>query len=93
MALGVAFVVATLASRGDVDVNLGDDRFIAGSARDILDDIQERGAPLGFNDVANFARPIWVDNAGDDPRRRLDRGRCLRPRPPRVPGAVRGGFR
>lgn len=66
-ALGVAFAVATLASRGDVDVRLGDDRFVAGSARDILDDIEERGAPLGFNDVANFARPIWVDNAGDDP--------------------------
>ena len=67
VALGVAFVVASLASRGDVDVNLGDDRFIAGDARDILDDIQERGAPLGFNDVARFQRPIWVDNTGDDP--------------------------
>lgn len=67
IALGVAFGVATLASRGDVDVRLGDDRFSAGDARDILDDIEEREAPLGFNDVARFQRPIWVDNAGDDP--------------------------
>lgn len=69
LALGTAFGVATLASRGDVEVRLGDDRFRAGDARDILDDIQEREAPLGFNDVANFRRPIWVDNGGDDPER------------------------
>ena len=66
LALAGAYGVASLATRGNVDVRLGDDRFIAGSARDILDDVQERGAPLGFNDVANFQRPIWVDNAGDD---------------------------
>jgi hypothetical protein len=69
MALGVAFAVASLASRGEVDVKLGDDRFNAGEAQDVLDDIEERGAPLGFNDVARFRRPIWVDNAGDDPER------------------------
>lgn len=67
VAMGVTFGVAVLASKGNVDVRLGDDRFVAGSARDILDDIQERKAPLGFNDVANFTRPIWVDNGGDDP--------------------------
>ena len=67
VALGVAFGVAALAGRGDVKVRLGDDRFEAGSARDILDDIEEREAPLGFNDVANFRRPIWVDNTGEDP--------------------------
>lgn len=67
VALGVAFGVATLASRGDVDVRLGDDRFVIGNAQDVLDDISEQGAPLGFNDVARFQRPIWVDNRGDDP--------------------------
>ena len=67
IALGVAFGVAALAGRGDVEVRLGDDRFSAGDARDLLDDIEEREAPLGFNDVARFQRPIWVDNAGDDP--------------------------
>ena len=67
IALGVAFAVASLASRGEVEVNLGDDRFNAGEASRLLDDIQERGAPLGFNDVARFQRPIWVDNAGEDP--------------------------
>ncbi len=66
LALGTAYGVATLASRGDVEVRLGDDRFNAGSARDLLDDIEERDAPLGFNDVARFQRPIWVDNGGDD---------------------------
>ena len=69
LALGVAFAVASLASRGEVEVKLGDERFNAGDARDVLDDIQERDAPLGFNDVARFQRPIWVDNAGDDPER------------------------
>lgn len=67
VALGVAFAVATVASQGDVDVRLGDDRFTIGNAQDVLDDIEERGAPLGFNDVARFQRPIWVDNRGDDP--------------------------
>lgn len=66
-ALGLAFFVANLASQGDVDVRLGDDRFNAGSARDVLDDIIERDAPLGFNDVANFRRPIWLDNTRNDP--------------------------
>lgn len=65
-AFGVAYLVATATSRGDMELRLGDDRFIAGSARDILDDIRERGAPLGFNDVANFSKPIWVDNGGAD---------------------------
>ncbi len=67
LALGTAFLVATLTGRGDVAVRLGDDRFNAGSAERLLGDIQERGAPLGFNDLANFRRPIWVDNGGDDP--------------------------
>lgn len=67
VALGVAFLVANLASRGDVDVRLGDDRFEAGNVEGLLADITEREAPLGFNDVALFRRPIWVDNVGRDP--------------------------
>lgn len=67
IALASAWFVATLASRGDVEVRLGDDRFIAGKASDILDNIHEHDAPLGFNDPARMARPIWVDNGGDDP--------------------------
>lgn len=65
VALGVAFLVANLASGGEV--RLGDDRFVIGNAADILDDIQEQDAPIGFNDPATFRRPIWVDNTGDDP--------------------------
>lgn len=67
IALGTAFLVASLASRGGVEVRLGDDRFAAGDTGELLDDIEERDAPLGFNDVANFRRPIWVDHTGDDP--------------------------
>lgn len=67
VALGTAFGVATLASRGDVEVRLGDDRFNAGSAEDRLARIQADGAPIGFGDPATFDRPIWVDNLGDDP--------------------------
>lgn len=67
VALAGLYGVATLASRGDVEMKLGDDRFIAGSASDILDRIVDDGAPIGFNDPARRERPIWVDNSGDDP--------------------------
>lgn len=67
LALGAAFGVAVLANRGDVNVRLGDDRFRAGDAQNMLEEIQEQNAPLGYNDPATFSRPIWVDNAGDDP--------------------------
>lgn len=67
IALAGLYGVATLASRGDVEMRLGDDRFIAGSAGDILDRIISDGAPIGFNDPARRERPIWVDNSGDDP--------------------------
>lgn len=67
LALAGLYGVATLASRGDVEMRLGDDRFIAGSASDILDRIIADGAPIGFNDPARRERPIWVDNTGDEP--------------------------
>lgn len=66
-ALGLAFVMANLASRGDVEIKLGDDVFDAGDASDILDEIQEQDAPILFQDVATFRRPIQLDNLGDDP--------------------------
>ncbi len=66
IALGVAFGVATLAGRGDVEVRLGDDRFDAGGAESRADSV-DRGGPVLFPDVANFQRAIYVDHSGDDP--------------------------
>ena len=66
VALGVAFGVAELASRGDVDVNLGDDRFEAGDAERRAATIED-GGPVLFPDPANFRRSIYLDHVGDDP--------------------------
>lgn len=66
LALAMAFGVATLASRGDVEVRLGDDRFDAGDAESRADAIDD-GGPILFPDVANFTRAIYLDHTGDDP--------------------------
>lgn len=66
VALGTAFLVATLASRGDVQVRLGDDRFDAGRTENLARIIEEDGQPILFPDPANFARSIYVDHQGDD---------------------------
>jgi hypothetical protein len=66
VALGVAFGVAELASRGEVDVNLGDDRFEAGDAARRAETIED-GGPVLFPDPANFRRSIYLDHVGDDP--------------------------
>jgi hypothetical protein len=66
VALGVAFLVANLASRGDVDVRLGDDRFEAGQVDQRAETVAE-GGPILFPDPANFRRSIYVDHQGDDP--------------------------
>ena len=66
VALGTAFGVATLASRGDVQVRLGDDRFDAGRTENLARIIDEDGQPILFPDPANFSRSIYVDHQGDD---------------------------
>lgn len=68
VALGVAFGVANLASSGDVEVNLGDDRFNAGSVENRAESVAD-GGPVLFPDPANFRRSIYIDHAGDDPER------------------------
>lgn len=68
IALGVAFVVANLASSGDVKVNLGDDRFDAGSVVNRAESVAA-GGPVLFPDPANFTRSIYVDHTGDDAAR------------------------
>lgn len=66
-ALGVAFLVASLASRGDVEVRLGDDRFNAGRTENLARIIEEDGQPILFPDPANFVRAIYIDHVADDP--------------------------
>jgi hypothetical protein len=64
----VAVFVALAASRGDVDINLGDDRFEVGRAEDIVDTIDEGdGLPLLFQDLVSRDRHIYVMHVGDDP--------------------------
>lgn len=68
LALGVAFLVANLASSGDVQVNLGDDRFNAGNVENRAESVAE-GGPVLFPDPATFVRSIYIDHSGDDPER------------------------
>lgn len=63
---GVVFFVSVLSNRGDVQVRLGDDYFNAGDARDISDDIRDRG-PILWSDLAGGSRDIVVNHLGDDP--------------------------
>ncbi len=67
VALGVAYGVATLVSRGEVDVKLGDARFNAGRTENLARIIGDDGQPVLFPDPATFSRAIYVDHAGSDP--------------------------
>ena len=66
VALGVAFLVANLASRGEVEVNLGDERFEVGDVERFAKNVDE-GGPILFPDPASFRRSIYVDHQGDAP--------------------------
>lgn len=66
--LAVTFFVAQAASRGDVEINLGDERFDAGNAEEIASRIErEDGLPALYPDLVNRDRPIYVQHTGDDP--------------------------
>jgi hypothetical protein len=70
VALGLAFLVAQAASRGDVDINLGDDRYNAGQVESIADDIaDEGGLPLLFQDLVGGGRNLYVQHLDDNPRK------------------------
>jgi hypothetical protein len=70
VALGLAFLVAQAASRGDVDINLGDDRYNAGQVESIADDIaDESGLPLLFQDLVGGGRNLYVQHLDDNPRK------------------------
>ena len=64
----VTVFVALAASRGDVEINLGDDRFEVGSAEAIVDAIDEGdGLPFLFPDLVSRNRNLFVQHSGDDP--------------------------
>jgi len=68
VALGLAFVVAQAAGRGDVDIKLGDERFDAGQIGSISDRIaKDGGVPALYPDLVNRDRPLYVHHLGDDP--------------------------
>jgi hypothetical protein len=68
--LVLAFLVAQAASRGDVEVNLGDDRFNAGQVENIARSIEKGdGLPFLFQDLAGGDRNLFVQHLGDDPDR------------------------
>ena len=64
----VAAFVAVAASRGDVEINLGDDRFNAGSTKRQANAIVEGGGlPLLYQDLVGNDRHLFVQHTGDDP--------------------------
>lgn len=70
VALGLAFLVAQAASRGDIDINLGDDRFAAGQVESIAEAIDDDdGIPLLFADLVGGSRNLYVQHLDDNPRK------------------------
>jgi len=68
VALGIAFLVAQMASRGDVEIRLGADRFEVGSAERLADAIaRDGGLPLLVPDLVGRQRNLYVQHLGDDP--------------------------
>ena len=66
--LGLTFLVAQAASRGDVDVQLGDDRFDAGKVEDMADTIADDGGiPILYGDLLGRDRSLFVKHNGEDP--------------------------
>ncbi|MGQ0433164.1 MAG: hypothetical protein ACT452_12240 [Microthrixaceae bacterium] len=70
VALGLTFLVAQAASRGDVDIKLGDERFNAGQVESLADAIEDgRGLPLLFQDLVGRDRHVFVQHLEQSPRR------------------------
>jgi hypothetical protein len=64
----VTIFVALAASRGDVEIKLGDERFNAGDTNSISERIADDGGlPALYPDLVNGDRPIFVQHTGDDP--------------------------
>ena len=66
----VTVFVALAASRGDVEINLGDERFEVGNAEEIIELIDEGdGLPALFPDLVSRGRNIFVQHTGTDPEK------------------------
>jgi hypothetical protein len=66
----VAVFVALAASRGDVEINLGDDRFNAGRAERLAKEIGDGGGlPFLYPDLVGKDRNLFVQHLGDDPEK------------------------
>ena len=63
--LGLAFAVAVLANRGDVEIKLGDEEFDAGQVENLAETISDDGGlPLLYQDLVGRGRHIYVQHAG-----------------------------
>ena len=66
----VAAFVALAASRGDVEINLGDDRFNAGKVERQANVIEEDGGlPILYGDPLGNDRPLYVQHLGEEPEK------------------------
>jgi len=64
----VAVFVAFAASRGDVEINLGDERFNAGQTDRLAKEIDDGGGlPFLYQDLVGNDRHLFVQHLGDDP--------------------------
>ena len=64
----VAVFVALAASRGDVEINLGDDRFNAGRTERLAKEIDDGGGlPFLYPDLVGEDRHLFVQHLGDEP--------------------------
>jgi hypothetical protein len=83
LALGIAFLVARMASQGRVDVRLGSDTFADQSAEEAAEKVADDG-PILYQDLAGGDRDIVLQHLGDDPATGWI---ALAARPPGVPRA------
>lgn len=68
LALGIAFFVAQAASRGDVTIRLGDDRFEVGQTQRIAEAIdRDDGLPVLVPDLVGRQRNLYVQHLSEDP--------------------------
>jgi hypothetical protein len=64
----VAAFVAVAASRGDVEIRLGDERFNAGQTDRLSEEIEDGGGlPFLYQDLVGKDRHLFVQHVGDDP--------------------------
>jgi hypothetical protein len=64
-ALGLALAVSVLASRGKIEVRLGDQEFKAGQTANIAAEIEQHG-PVFYRDPVSGGRPIFIQHLGTE---------------------------